>query len=79
MQLDAQQVKLRMASPITVYASLPDGKTHYYNPLDPEFSHGVNDNYHAKWRSATGTEAPGSTAPPSPTAVPGRWKPGRCG
>lgn len=62
LQLEAQQVKLRMASPITVYASLPDGKTRYYNPLDPEFSRGVNDNYRAKWRSATGTEAPGDVS-----------------
>lgn len=59
LQLNTNRVKLRMASPITVYSPLPDGKTLYYNPLDREFSTGVNDNYHRKWYSATGTEAPG--------------------
>ena len=59
LHLDAHTVRLRMASPITVYSSLPDGKTRYYTPLDPEFSAGINANYHHKWRSATGTNAPG--------------------
>lgn len=49
-----RQLKIRFLSPITVCKTFPDRHTHYYNPLDDEFSRLVNANYHRKWESATG-------------------------
>jgi CRISPR-associated endoribonuclease Cas6 len=47
-----RSLKIRTLSPINVYHSLPNGKTRYYNPLEPEFSQLVNENYHHKWEGA---------------------------
>lgn len=57
---DCQQVKIKMISPITVYTSTPDGKSHPYNPLEDKFTELVNENFQHKWESAVGTPAPGN-------------------
>ena len=51
---DCRQLKIHPISPITVYRTLPNRHTYYYNPLDNEFSQLVNENYHRKWKSAVG-------------------------
>lgn len=54
------QIKIQMISPITVYTSTFDGKTHHYNPLDDEFSILINENFQHKWESAVGSPVPGN-------------------
>lgn len=54
---DVQKVKISMLSPMTVYTTTSDRKTHYFNPLDAEFPLSVNQNYHRKWQSVVGAPA----------------------
>lgn len=58
-QRDCRQLKIQMISPMTVYTSTSDGKTHPYNPLDDKFSALIDENFQHKWESAVGSPAPG--------------------
>lgn len=51
---DCDQLTIRTISPIMAYKKLVDRHTHFYNPLDAEFSLLINKNYRRKWESATG-------------------------
>lgn len=57
---DCHQLKIQMISPMTVYTSTSDGKTHPYNPLDDKFPVLINENFQHKWESAVGSPAPGN-------------------
>lgn len=42
------KARIRTRSPVTVHRTLPDGRTQYYSPKDPEWSGRLADNLRAK-------------------------------
>lgn len=66
--VEEEEIIIRMLSPVTVYETLEDGKTHFFEPEDLEFSQAVNDNFQRKYTSFYGV-APDSFVEIEPIRV----------
>jgi len=55
--IKADDLKIKMLSPLTLHQTAESGKTYYYTPQDAEFAEQINENFRRKYTAFTG-EAP---------------------
>ena len=71
--ITADEIGIRMDSPVTVHQTLPDGSTFFPDPFDPEFGRLLAVNAARKWISLYRSDPPGGLAV-IPLEVTGRDK-----
>ena len=54
--ITADDLQIKMLSPLTVHKTDETGKTYYYTPLDLEFSEKINENFRRKYTAFSGEE-----------------------
>ena len=53
----ADDLQIKMLSPLTIHQTDSSGKTYYFTPLDPAFSEKINENFRRKYMAFSGEES----------------------
>lgn len=57
-KIEADNIHIKMLSPLTIHRTDESGKSYYFTPLDLEFSEQINQNFKRKFSAHSGHEVP---------------------